>query len=1242
MIGQLHLIDCESGNDSSDRENTPRSNFNQTPKRKNRIDHNEDECSDDDDFLRRKKTSKKFKHNLSDSDESEDDGDEYQPDHVEESSEISESDDDSSSLESDHIDSEDSVSSKKVKFIKKFSHSKQSLKSKSKVDEDDFLDDDDDMELLKSKTEAETDRISNLKIQIQKLTTKNDEDEIQSVKIVDNQDLAFRSVKIDQEMNLRGKSDDEDFQNDSEYSILERKKNFQISANLKNVEKPSTAEQADKTQWPHLSYDFLQLEKIKDRQGNRMFLNYQNKEINPDYDPSTLFVPQNFLNEQTPAHRQWWEMKSLHFDTILFFKMGKFYEFFHMDAVVCTKELKILFMRGEIAHAGFPEKSYKQYADALIQKGYKVARVEQTETPEMMAERCKTIKKASKFDKVVKREICRISTIGTRYLSDIDSDTILSYNSYLMSIVCRTNQTDDNQSLEYGVCFVDVSVGKFFLSQFKDDRFNSKLRIVLSHFCPVEIILERSSKMKKLIQSICPMARLQEAKNFWSSSQSLKYVYEKDLWSNVPDKFRQSILDPKDVIQQTAREEYCFATVALGAVLSYLDDSLILDDITTMKQFEIYEPPEYDYKVSKLPNHMILDSMTMKNLEIFNSSSNISNNRSFTLFKLIDNCGTAFGKRQLHSWLCQPICFLRESLELRQEAVRELNENENFYSHLKQWQTLMKKLPDLDRLLTQIHSQSLLKSSKNHPDSRAIMFESDVYQKRKIKTFLDVLAGFEKILTIIRQLRECVNDNRSRLLKQLILYSDEGGSFPRIDDRLKFFQNSFNHEKVLREGNFIPDKGVDEEYDKAIEEIQSAERQLNEYLNQQQLKFKTRITYCHANKNRYMMEVPDSVASKLSRSEEKYELKSARKGFKRFHTDALIELVGVLEEAEQKRTMILGDIFRRLLAKFDSDFEQWQKAISLAAQIDALMSLAHTRQIFESNGSKSCLPEIVWDRTDPFIRIKELRNAFLVINNNQTSNDLELCGETLILTGPNMSGKTTLMRSVGLVTILAQIGAYVPASECTLTPVDRIFTRIGAYDLVLENQSSFMVELSEAMAIIKYATPFSLALIDELGSGTSTFDGTAIASAIITNLTEKNHCRIIFSTHYHSILDEVDGKSNIKLGYMSYMIENENDQDPTEENIIFLYRLQSGICNKSYGFNVSKLAGIPQHIIRRAYNYAEKFELELKIKSILNWFRERKNHDQCLNANADEKQRMGIELQNAIQKFNEIEQNNPI
>lgn len=683
---------------------------------------------------------------------------------------------------------------------------------------------------------------------------------------------------------------------------------------------------------------------------------------------------------------------------------------------------------------------------------------------------------------------------------------------------------------EVGVSFVDVSLGKFYLTQFTDDRFNSKLRTIISHYSPVEILIESTNKLSKLIQAICPTVRLQQMKSFWSSSETLKYVYKKELWSKVSEDFKNSILDPTDVIQQKSLPEFELAVIAMGAIFEHLEKSMIIDDIMSMRQFEIYQPPEYDSTSAKLPNYMILDSMTIKNLEIFESLS--YRYKSMTLFSIIDNCSTAFGKRMLRSWVCQPLCGLRDELESRRNAVRDLAENEKIAPHLKRWSNMMKKLPDLERLLTQIHSDSL-KKSQDHPDSRAILFESDLYRLRKIKTFLFTLNGIESLLEIINDIASNSDHITSPYLIRLTNQNkDDKLFFPFIEDKIKFFRQSFDAEEVLKQGQFTPKKGADEEYDKILNRIDQLEKKFIDYLNEQKLFFKEKIVYCNCNKNRYLLEMSDNLESKLKKSSESFEIKGRRKGYIRCYTAKLIEMVNELEQAEKDRDMIQSDLFRRFLAKFDQDFDKWRQAISCLAQFDALMSLANTRSIFESNGSVSCLPEFLWDENLPVIRAKDLRNAFLVINNEVIPNDIELSGETLILTGPNMGGKTTLMRSVALMGILAHIGAYVPASECFLSPIDRIFTRIGSYDLILENESTFMVELNEALSIIKYATPVSLALIDELGSGTSTFDGTAIASAIINDLTKKIKCRIIFSTHYHSIMDELKNKSNIKLGFM--------------------------------------------------------------------------------------------------------------
>lgn len=388
--------------------------------------------------------NKRFKRIFLSSDDDDDDnenvskndGDDYQPET--ESSDvdfISENSD--SNFGNDDDDEVTPPSKKSKKNCKSSSKNVNATKSnKYKKDADDFIFDD----MIEISDDSQN--LSNLKLKTKKILDTNSADSITTLKMNEDKSIAFKFIPVDPIVHEKDSVfDDENLAENAnvannEYAILDNEKIVKKSSysSLSNVDKPTSSEQATNTQWPHLSYKFLQPKYIKDLNGNPMLIN---DELNVNYDPSTLYVPIEFLEQQTPAMRQWWELKSRNYDTILFFKMGKFYEFFHMDAVSCAKELKILFMRGNNAHAGFPEKSYKKYADALVQKGYKVARVEQTETPEMVTERCKKMKRTTKFDKVVKREICRISSIGTRYMSDIDADTFLDYTSYLIAFTCK-------------------------------------------------------------------------------------------------------------------------------------------------------------------------------------------------------------------------------------------------------------------------------------------------------------------------------------------------------------------------------------------------------------------------------------------------------------------------------------------------------------------------------------------------------------------------------------------------------------------------------------------------------------------------------------------------------------------------------------------------------------------------------------------------------------------------------------
>lgn len=251
--------------------------------------------------------------------------------------------------------------------------------------------------------------------------------EVESDFIVEDDDESDDNLVVSKK-NESKKSISSKLNNGNQNSVLSKSTLSKLTAFNASTSSPSVDDLSiSRHDWPHLKYDFLQPNSIRDL--------YKRRPDDPEYDNTTLFIPKHHLDKQTPCHKQWWEFKSKNFDALLLFKMGKFYELFHMDAVIAVNELHINFMKGEIAHAGFPEKAYKDKADVLIQRGYKVIRIEQTETPQMMDQRIKKCPKTvSKDDKVVRREICQITTKGTRVCSVLDAETSSDHNHFLMAI----------------------------------------------------------------------------------------------------------------------------------------------------------------------------------------------------------------------------------------------------------------------------------------------------------------------------------------------------------------------------------------------------------------------------------------------------------------------------------------------------------------------------------------------------------------------------------------------------------------------------------------------------------------------------------------------------------------------------------------------------------------------------------------------------------------------------------------
>ncbi|XP_076457037.1 DNA mismatch repair protein Msh6-like [Babylonia areolata] len=972
--------------------------------------------------------------------------------------------------------------------------------------------------------------------------------------------------------------------------------------------------QSDCSSFLHNKLDFLQPDKIRDAS--------KKMPSDPDYDPRTLYVPETFLNKQTPGMRQWWEMKSQHHDTVLFFKMGKFYELFHMDSTVGVEELGLMYMKGEHAHSGFPEIAYSRYADALIQKGYKVARVEQTETPEMMADRCREMARPTKFDRVVKREICQVSTQGIRSFSHRDGDVGDAQPSYLLAL-CEAESQD---GVVYGVCFVDTSIGTFHVGQFSDDRHCSRLRTVFAHHTPAQILYERGRMSQKTLQLINGYTgsikeALSPGKEFWESSRTLKTLLEENYFKEEGEEFRwpdaiKAMMSDSDSLGLTAADGYDLAVRSLGAVVWYLQYSLMDHEVLSMMKFEQYLPfdraPEKrdTTTFSAHQRNMVLDGVTLFNLEVTENAS--TGSTEGTLLEQLDTCSTPFGKRLLKQWVCAPLC-QPASIEDRLDAVETLMEMQEAATEVGD---ALKKMPDLERLLSRIHSLGSAKRSANHPEGRAVMYEEVTYSKRKIEDFLATLGGFKTAMKIVKKFSKAGANFRSKLLKHTVLLDSETeeGRFPDLTEDLEFFEKAFNHEKARKDGVIIPSKGVDDDFDTAMSDIRCTETELQDYLEEQRKRLGCKmIVYWGSGRNRFQMEVPEAV---FKRVPEDYELMSSKKGAKRYRTSRIDKLFGELSDAEERKDACLKDIMRRIFHSFDERYQKWNQAVACLAVLDVLLALS--RYSGCSDGVM-CRPRLTLPSnvTTPFLEIQEGRHPCIggnfvgsdfipndiVIGKQDSADDAgeeQPASRVVMVTGPNMGGKSTLMRQTGLIVLLSQLGCYVPAEKCHLTPVDRIFTRLGASDKIMSGESTFFVELSETSSVLQHATEHSLVLMDELGRGTATYDGTAIAYAVVQELSTNLRCRSLFSTHYHSLVDQFAHDANVRTGHMACMVENEEEGDPSQETITFLYKFTQGACPKSYGFNAARLASIPEEIICGAIKKAKEFESNIEQ---LQWFR---------------------------------------
>ncbi|KAG9301665.1 hypothetical protein G9A89_016736 [Geosiphon pyriformis] len=892
---------------------------------------------------------------------------------------------------------------------------------------------------------------------------------------------------------------------------------------------------------------------VKDANGNL--------EGTLNYDPRTLYIPPSAWKKFTPFEKQFWDIKSLHWDTVVFFKKGKFYELYERDADIGHTEFDLkLTDRTNMRMVGVPESSFEHWASQFIAKGYKVGKVDQMETALGKEMREKASNK--KEEKIIRRELTSILTAGTLVDGGFLTNDMGTY-----SMAIKEDCGFDHEPPSFGICFVDTAIGEFNLASFKDDVNRTQFETLIIQLKPREIIYEKrnlSKRTQRILKDCIPnliLNPLDPESQFWNaqttigelnrcgyfepkSKNNLKLTEEEE---NISNSQENDVEEVFPMAIQVAKTRPIMMS-ALGGLLWYLR-SLKLDmELVSLGNFHVYDPIRHH-------TSLILDGQTLANLEVF--ENNIDGSDEGTLFKLLNRCISPFGKRTFKRWLCHPLR-MSEAINERLDAVDELS---NVPGYIETFNESFKGFPDLERLISRIHAGTC-----------------------PVKDFLLVLSAFQRLMDAFKELGSYVTKFESKKLLSLF------ARMPDLSSDLEYFKNAFDHKVAETEGNLIPYSGIESDYDEINDTLKKIDQQLAKHLLDVKKSLGvTKAVYKDVGKEIYQIEISNAI-----RVPDDWRKLSSTKLVNRYWNPTLQKFIRELQEAQETKNGILKSLRGRFYEKFDSHYKQWLEAVKVIAEMDCLLSLAKSSMTL---GDPCCRPEFI-EEGPSVLMFENLRHPCVVpgVATDFIPNDTYLGGKEpnlILLTGPNMGGKSTLLRQNCVAIIMAQLGCYVPASRCVMTPFDRIYTRIGANDNILAGQSTFMVELAETSKILHEATPRSMVILDELGRGTSTFDGYAIAYAVLHYLATHIGCLALFSTHYGTLTQEFAKNPNISLKHMSCQVDSDLNE------VTFLYKLVPGVCPKSYGMKVASMAGVPRAVIDRAEVIATKFEQLSKLNDSL-------------------------------------------
>ncbi|MBQ1186414.1 MAG: DNA mismatch repair protein MutS [Clostridia bacterium] len=805
------------------------------------------------------------------------------------------------------------------------------------------------------------------------------------------------------------------------------------------------------------------------------------------------------MSELSPMMRQYMEIKSRNTDSIVFFRLGDFYEMFFEDAKVASEELDLTLTGRDCGQeerapmGGVPFHSCEGYIARLVEKGYKVAICEQMEDP-------------ASAKGIVKRDVVRIITPGT-----VIEDSMLKEdrNNYLASLFFDKDVT--------AVCFADASTGKSYVTEISGAGREQMVINQLARFAPSEIIttkeLELNPKIIEFLDNMASCMLTIKEKTAFNVNEGEELI-----------KNHFGVVSPENLGIKSMSP----AVAALGCALSYIYETGGNKSIS-IGEVEYYSISEY----------MNLDYTAVRNLELCETMR--AKSKKGSLLWVLDKTKTAMGKRMLRSWVEQPLIDLF-AIEERLNAVAELSEDVILRGELTEY---LSGIRDLERLLTRI-----------------------VYKTANAKD-LNTVAGTCEKLPLIKQTLALA---KSKLLTKLY------NSLDTLEDICSLIKSAIdeNPPAIIREGGMFK-KGFNPELDELIYIIENGADVVAEIENRE--KERTGIKNLRIRFNKvfgYYIEVTNSYKDLVP---EDYMRRQTLANCERYITNELKELEAKIIGAKDRREQLEYEMFEQMLKTISGELSRFQASAESVAILDTLCSLAETAVRNDYVRPRLNTEGIINIRSGRHPVVEKVMKTPFVTNDTYLDLKDDRCA---VITGPNMAGKSTYMRQVALITLLAQIGSFVPAESANISIVDAIYTRVGASDDLASGQSTFMVEMSEVANIIKNATSQSLLILDEIGRGTSTFDGMSIARAVLEYVADKRKlgAKTLFATHYHELTEM---ENEIK-GIRNYNIAVKKRGD----DITFLRRIVRGGADESYGIEVAKLAGIPSTITNRAKQILQK------------------------------------------------------